>query len=262
MKTIRLLLAVGLLAAALGHSARSEDEVKPVAAIKNKAIEASVIVDAELKAYPKLYANLVAAGKREMAKWAAEAEKERRSNPDAFSGDRRWYFDRGYSLRSIVGRYVSIVRGDETYGGGAHPNHDLNTLLWDATSNKYINIGPFFAKTKDGAPALQALAKAIRAALAVEKKARDIVIENPETDSELASVKPTLTTIGGIALAPSTAKGKSSGFSVYFSPYAVGSYAEGPYIVFVPWTAFKGELSAQGLALFGGERPPGDDKND
>ena len=71
-----------------------------------------------------------------------------------------------------------------------------------------------------------------------------------------------LTAIGGIALAPSTEKGKSAGFSVYFSPYAVGSYVEGPYTVFVPWSAFKADLSPEGAALFGGERPKDDEKND
>ena len=262
MKTLRLLLAAAFFAAGLGQAARAESEVKPVAAVDNKAIEASVIIDAGLKAYPKLYANLLADGRREMAKWAAEAAKERKQNPDFFTENRRWYFDRGYSLRSIVGRYVSVVRGDETYGGGAHPNHDINTLLWDAKADRFINISPFFTETRDGGAALRALAKAIRAAVTVEKKARDIAVDNPDTNAELASVQPKLTAIGGIALAPSTEKGKSSGFSVYFPPYAVGSYVEGPYTVFVPWTAFEAYLSHEGRAVFGGERPPGDDKND
>jgi hypothetical protein len=262
MPNLRLLLAVGFIAIGLSQSARGEDEVKPVAEIKYKAIEASVTIDAELKAYRELYASLVAEGKREMAKWAAEADQEHKENPAWFTADRRWYFDRGYSLRSVVGRYVSIVRGDDTYGGGAHPNHDINTLLWDAQTNKFINISPFFTETKEGGPTLRRLAHAIRAALAVEKKAHDITVNDPDTDSELAAVKPKLTAIGGIALAPSTEKGKSAGFSIYFSPYAVGSYVEGPYTVFVPWSAFKADLSPEGAALFDGERPKDDEKND
>lgn len=49
---------------------------------------------------------------------------------------------------------------------------------------------------------------------------------------------------------------------MYFSPYDVGAYVEGDYTVFVPWTAFKDHLSPAGLALFGGERREGDEKND
>jgi hypothetical protein len=256
MPTTRALLATGLIAHGLWQFALADD--KPVAEIKNKSIDAGVTIDAKLKAYPALYANLLAAGKREMAKWAAEAEQERKENPDMFTDGRGWSFERGYNLRAVVGRYVSIVRGDETYGGGAHPNHGIDTLLWDAQANKFINIGPFFTETKEDGPTLRALAKAIRAAVAEEKKARDFPIEDPDTNPELASVKPKLTALGGIALAPSTEKDKSSGFGVYFSPYAVGSYAEGPYIVFVPWTAFKAYLSPAGAAVFGGERPESD----
>jgi hypothetical protein len=64
--------------------------------------------------------------------------------------------------------------------------------------------------------------------------------------------------IGPISLAPSTEPGKSAGLTFHYSPYAVGAYAEGPYTVFVPWTAFAIHLSAQGVALFGGQRPAND----
>jgi hypothetical protein len=164
-------------------------------------------------------------------------------------------------VRSIIGNYVSVLRTDG-WDGGAHPNQALDTLLWDARANKLINVNPFFSETNADGPTLRALAHAIRVAIAAEKKARDIEVKDPDTDSGLSSVKPKLTDLGGIALAPSTEKGKSSGFGVYFSPYAVGSYVEGPYIVFVPWTAFKAYLSPTGVALFGGTRQPGDEKNE
>jgi len=262
MKSAQLCLAAAMIAAGLCRSALADDAVKPIAQIDNKAIEGSIVIDAPLKAYPALYADLARAGKRELAKWAAEAANERKAHPDEFNDDRRWSFDRSYNLRSAIGRYVSVVRGDETYGGGAHPNHVIDTLFWDTQANRFINIAPFLNETKENGPALTALAKAIRAALAVEKKARDITVADPDTDPELASVKPKLTAIGGIALAPSTEKDKSSGFSVYFSPYAVGAYVEGPYTVFIPWTAFRAHLSAEGVRLFGGERPPDDEKNE
>jgi hypothetical protein len=38
------------------------------------------------------------------------------------------------------------------------------------------------------------------------------------------------------------------------------SLIEGPYTVFVPWTAFRQYLSSQGAALFGGERPKSDEE--
>ncbi len=66
------------------------------------------------------------------------------------------------------------MRGDHVEGGGTHHNHFTDTIVWDAEAKKRFNIPSFFKETADNGPTLTALAKAIRAALAVEKKARDI----------------------------------------------------------------------------------------
>ncbi len=38
--------------------------------------------------------------------------------------------------------------------------------------------------------------------------------------------------------------GKSSGLTFHYPPYAVGPYAEGEYVAFVPWETLKPYLSA------------------
>lgn len=238
------------------------DEPKPVIASEDKTIEASVVIDPALKTYPALYEKLLASGKRQYDKARREAAAEYKSTPDLFSDGRKFYYKRTDRLRSAIGSYISIVRTDDTYEGGAHPNHVIDTLLWDTQAARFINIKPFFKEMTDGGPTLQRLAQLIRAALAVEKKARGVEVADPDKDQWLAGVKPKITEIGGIALAPSTEAGRSSGFIVYFSPYAVGAYAEGEYIAFVPYGAFQSMLSATGAALFGGARPAGDDQND
>ncbi len=260
MPNLRLLLAAGLIAAGLCQPALTQE--KSAVEIKTKTLDGSVTIDAKLKVYPTLYANLLTSGKRELDKWRKDADAEHKTNPDFFSEGRRWSFERSYLVRSIIGRYLSILRSDDTYGGGAHPNHVINTLLWDAQAGKMINVRPFFAEAADDGPTLQTLAKAIRAALAVEKKERGIDIDDPEQNFSLAGVKAKLTEIGALALAPSTEAGKSAGLIAYFSPYAVGSYAEGPYTVFVAWTEFKQYLSPAGAALFAGKRLPDDEKTD
>lgn len=244
----------------LGSPSRAAD--RPNLSAKTEAIEASVTIDDALKAYPGLYGNLLADGRREMTKWRTEAETDRKDNPDLFKEGRRYSFERGYTQRSAVGRYVSIVRTDYSYSGGAHPNTVIDTILWDADAKKRISIRPFFKETADDGPTLRALAKEIRAALAVEKKARDMPVDDPDKDTWLASVKPKLLEIGAVALAPSTEAGKSSGLISYFSPYAVGAYVEGSYTAFVPWAEFKPFLTPEGAALFGGERPKGDGEKD
>ncbi len=246
----------------LAGPAFAADEPKPLMSVDDKAIEASVVIDPALKAYPPLYERLLASGKREYDKARAEAAAEFKTTPDLFTDGRKFFYKRTDRLRSAVGSYISIVRSDDTYEGGAHPNHVIDTLLWDAKAGRFINIKPFFKDMADGGPTLTLLARLIRVALAAEKKARDIDVADPDTDQWLSGVKPKITDIGGIALAPSTEAGKSAGLIAYFSPYAVGPYVEGEYVMFVPYSAFAAMLSAQGVALFGGARPAGDDKND
>lgn len=238
------------------------EENKPVVSINTRAIEAAIRIAKDLKTYPGLYENLLAEGRRELEKWRVSAEKDRKEAPDAFADGRRYNFERSYTRRSAVGRYVSVVRGDYFDSHGAHPNSETNTILWDAEAKKCVSIRPFFKETEQGGPTLGRLAKAIRASLAVERKARGDDEVDPETDTNLANVQPDLLKMGAVALVPSTETGKSAGLVFYFSPYAVGPYAEGPYSAFVTWQTFKDDLSPEGATLFGGDRPKSDEEKD
>jgi hypothetical protein len=262
----RLIVLTSLLAglcfspwAALATDAPKD---KPAAAISTRTIEATLTIDPKLKAWPGLHDSLLAEGKRELNKMLRQSEKDRKETPDMFHDGRRYAFDRAYAERSAIGRYVSVTRADYLDGLGAHPNHDTNTILWDATARKRISIRPFFKESTAGGPTLTRLAHLIRVSLAAEKKARDIEVGDPDSDVELANVQPDLLKMGAVALVPSIEKDKSAGLVFYFSPYAVGAYYEGDYTAFVPWTEFKDNLSAEGAALFGGARPAGDEKND
>ncbi len=256
--TVKLPLALIALAAVAASAA---SEPRPVVATKTNAIEASIVIDPALRAYPGLYDRLFASAEREYDKAREGAVQDFKETPGAM--DRGPYFyKRTDRLRSAVGAYVSVVESEETFTGGAHPNYTFDTLLWDSQSRRFVNIKPFFKEFDDNGPALTAMARLVRAALAAEKKSRGVVVGDPDSDQWISYVSPKIGSIGAIALAPSTERGKSSGLLVYFSPYAVGPFAEGDYAVFVPYAGFASALSAQGEALFGGTRPAGDAKND
>jgi hypothetical protein len=260
-------IAVSLVFAVLSADlAKAED--KAAVSVHTKTISASVSIDNELKAYPGLYDNLLAEGRKELAKWRADADKERRESSDSFAGGRKWTLERSYSQRSAVGRYVSITREDGTYTGGAHPNRHTDTILWDRVAKKPISIRPFFKETADNGPTMTALAKLARVAVARLKIDRnDNYGEKDKLDPEKfaaessdlqTGIEPKLLKLGPVTLAPSTVADKSSGLTFHYSPYAVGAYAEGDYVAFVPWTDFKQFLSPEGLAIFAGERPGND----
>lgn len=250
----------------------------PQISINTKLAEITVEVEDALKAHPRLVENLLAEGRKWAAQTRADAEKDKKENPESFAEGRKWSLERSYTARSVIGRYVSIIRNDYSYTGGAHPNTNIDTILWDAQAKKRISIRPFFKETADNGPTMTALAKLVRLAVVAEKASRFASQDTDKKDGEKKEptpspedllkddsqvtdrVQPSLLKIGPVTLAPSTEKGKSSGLTFHFSPYDVDAYAAGPYTVFVAWEKFKPYLSAEGAAIFGGERPETDTK--
>ena len=168
--------------------------------------------------------------------------------------DGAWTMERKYETRSVVdGRYVSVVRSAYMNTGGAHPNLDVNTILWDKSANKRISIRPFFTETSDDGPTMTAMVKAVIASLNIEKKKRDT--SETATAEWYRDLKPTLLKIGAVTLAPSTVPGKSSGLTFHYPPYAVGPYVEGEYVAFVPWETLKPFLTPGGANIFGARGP-------
>jgi peptidoglycan-N-acetylmuramic acid deacetylase PdaC-like protein len=245
----------GAIACAAALSPALAAEPKPDFSIKTKWVEASVILDAKIKADAALAANCLAEGEAWATKNRADADNERKQDPELFRNT--WSFERKYETRSLVdGRYVSIVRADYEYTGGAHPNSSSDTILWDRSAGKRISIRPFFTETADNGPTLKAMRQGVIASLEAEKKKRGT--EGTDT-SAIEAIEPKLLKIGPVSLAPSTEEGKSSGLTFHYSPYAVGSYAEGGYIAFVPWETLKPYLTPEGARIFGGTRPKDDE---
>lgn len=249
-------LSVALALSAMCVVSAPAADPKPDAVVKTKSIEARVFIDDRIKADAALAADCLAEGKKWLDKNAAEAAASRKQDPQFFR-DRGWDFERKYAIRSVVAdRYVSVLRNDYTDTHGAHPNSDVNTILWDKAEGKRISIRPFFTETADGGPTMTAMVKAVIASLKAEKKKRDT--SETATDEWFKGLEPSLVKIGAVTLAPSTDAGKSSGLTFHYPPYAVGPYVEGEYVAFVPWEPLKSHLTAEGMRIFGGARPKGD----
>jgi hypothetical protein len=253
----RRIILSGALASVVMPATVFAADPKPDATIKNKNVEISVFLDSTIKADPALAASCLAEGRKWIDKQAADAAHTRKTDPQMFR-DGGWSLERKYDVRSVVAdRYVSIVRSDYIDAHAAHPNTDVNTILWDKRAGKTISIRPFFTETADNGPAMKALVKDVIASLNVEKKKRDVDETAPA--DWYKGLEPKLLKIGAVTLAPSTEAGKSSGLTFHYPPYAVGPYAEGEYVAFVPWEPLKPYLSPEGASIFAGARPKGDD---
>jgi hypothetical protein len=230
---------------------------KPDATIKNRNVEASVFLDDSIKADPPLAADCLAEGKKWIDKQAADAASSRKTDPQLFQ-DGGWSYERKYDIRSVVAdRYVGVVRSDYMDTHGAHPNTDVDAVLWDRTIKKRISIRPFFTETADNGPTMTAMLQAVIASLKIERRKR--VGDDTSTMDWYKDIEPKLLKIGAVTLAPSTEAGKSSGLTFHYPPYAVGSYSEGEYFAFVPWETLKPYLTPEGSRIFAGARPQGDD---
>ena len=253
----RKVFLVGAIASfAISTTAFAADS-KPDATIKNKTVQASVFISDSIKADPALAADCLAEGRKWIDKQAADAAGQRKTDPQMFR-DGAWSFERKYDIRSVVSdRYVSILRSDYTDAHAAHPSTDVDTILWDKASKKRISIRPFFIESTDNGPTMQVILKAVITSLKVEKKKRDS--EETATAEWFKGLEPKLLKIGAVTLAPSTVSGKSSGLTFHYPPYAVGPYAEGEYVAFVPWETLKPYLSPEGMSIFAGARSKDDD---
>lgn len=234
---------------------------KPDITLKSKAATATVTLDARIKSNPKLAAYLLADGRKWANRGLAEANEQYKETPDLFSHDRTWELERDYTVQSVVAnRYISVLRDEYSFAGGAHPNRGFDTFLWDDQAKKPISIRPFFTELQDNGPAMTAILKGVIASLVEEKKARDTYF--PDDLTWQGYLEPKLLKIGPVVLAPSTEAGKSSGLEFHYGAYAVGAYAEGTYNAYVPWTVLKPFLSPEGVAIFGGKRPPRPEKSE
>lgn len=258
MASLRALCLTAALCSAFSGCAALAADRKPDISYRSKAATVTVLIDTRLKQDPRLLADSHAEGKRWAEEQRAEAEGLRKEDPDRFR-QRGHTYERNYQFRSeIAGRYVSIVRNDYGETGGSHPNAELDTIIWDKEAGKRISIRPFFTETADGGATMKFLQAAVIASLKLAKKARRVEIDTERFEG----IEPALTKIGAVTLAPSTESGKSSGLTFHYAQYAVGSYAEGQYVAFVPWTALQPYLTAEGARLFGGSRPKADEKID
>ncbi len=271
------LVACALTGAIIGQAMAAG----PALSIKTKFATITVEIDSALNRYPGLDGDCLAEGRNWARQMLRRVDSGRHEDPASFQDGRKWPYSSVYNLRSIIGRYVSVVRSNESIENGAHPVVLIDTILWDRELQKRISIRRFFTETIDGGPTMTALSHEAQLAVAAEKLAREIpaqenvpltsgttpeqylrdkdfVFEGKVENVIKGRIRPVLLKIGPVTLAPSTETSKSSGLTFHYSVYELGPYVDGPDTAFVPWTAFRRYLSDQGAAIFGGERPKSD----
>jgi len=127
-------------------------------------------------------------------------------------GGANWY-ESGYTVEYLDRRLASIVFGVFSYGGGAHPNTSVTSVLFDLKQGRALDLPDILA---DPQPAIAAIASECKARLQAEatKDGWDFF---DDADKHFAEV------VGNVA----TWSADKDGIDIQFDPYSVAAYAAG-----------------------------------
>ena len=243
MRTTIAAAALAVLATACLSPARALDMPADVS-VKGEYSEVFMYLGDRLRESRPLAQNC----RQETRDWAESIEADERSKASE-PPSKAPVFGRRYDISSIVGgqRYFSVIRMTATEIDGIYNAIDISTILWDSRANGRITIAPLFKESADGGPTMTTLLAAATGGLTAK-------IGEARAAALVKTLRPSLTGIGAVSLAPSTTRDKSSGLNFHFELPVPGRYAFREAVVFVPWTSFGRHLSSQGRAVFGGNR--------
>jgi hypothetical protein len=155
-----------------------------------------------------------------------------------------------YTAKS--GDVVSLSGESNEYAGGAHPIQKFDTYTARANGTP-LKFDDMLLPQKNPSPALLiGVCEALKAEKMQRIKAATILDEPITCAGINSNVK---TEAAKIALAPSSTPGKFGGIFVYYDPYAVGAYAEGPYKLTVQQAVFAEDLKPEFKTMFAGMAP-------
>jgi hypothetical protein len=214
-KTVPLLLAL-LIAAAPAAGVRSDR--------KDADLDFHFAWPALPSDVPRLEARLRGQAAAELAKRRREAIRIRGEDRHNGGGDPpRHSYEATWKIAAVTPRLLSLDAAVQLYQGGAHEGLAYGTLVWDRKTDSPFPLPQLFT---DPAAAVRLHERDYSAPLRREKTERIGGDLSDFACPPLATQPVALTGRGG----------KIRGIEVLLQPYAVGSWAEGPYEVEVPIT--------------------------
>jgi len=199
---------------------------------------------------------VVADLRREAQSYLASVKGNARADFDRLkrSGDKPnpWEVRVRWKRTAEAGDIVSLAGESSEYNGGAHPMQRFDTHI-ARTTGEDLSMEDMLIAKRSPSPAMTiAICEALKAAKQSKIKSatifdEPIVCVGPGANAKTEDAK--------LALAPSDQPGRFGGVYVFYEPYVVGAYAEGPYVLTVQQGVFAEDLKPEFKALFGGEAP-------
>ena len=168
---------------------------------------------------------------------------------------RPWSVSVSWTVTARAGGIISLAGQAIEDTGGAHPSLMFEARTGRSATGERIEIENMLIPERSPSPAMVI---AVCEALKAEKSRtigsatifdEAIVCAGSSANLSLADAH--------ISLAPSDKDGRFGGVRVEFPPYAVGSWAEGPYRLIIQQSVFADDLRADYRPLFSGTAPAG-----
>ena len=177
---------------------------------------------AAIPALRDLLERKIAGDKARVEAEATQSRKDAKANGFPFQPH---YFDLGWQASADLPGWLSLQAGIQTYGGGAHPNHDFDSLAWDKRTGKahaplelFVSAEALDAAVHERYCAGLDKERAERRQESIEQVRKDEMWECPGVKDLVIVLQST----GG------------EGFdqlALFAGPYVAGPYVEGSYIV-------------------------------
>ncbi len=177
------------------------------------------------------------------AEWDAARAAGRTGHP--------WEVSIEWTYTARAGTLVSLAGRANEYTGGAHPVEFYDAHIASIADGEEIELADMLIPGKSPSPAITVgICEALKAAK-LERIGEATIMGAPIVCAgPQVNIK---TEAAAIALAPSTLPDRFGGLLVYYGPYDVGPYVEGPYRLTVQQAVFREDLRAQYRPLFEGE---------
>jgi hypothetical protein len=227
------LLATGALAAA------NYDKLE-----RTKAYEIRLRVAGEAMAIAPLRNEIMARWKKETAEIKAQSTSDLKEMPQyfhpyAFDADWRVTFENDHIISLSTNTFI-----DE---GGAHPNGEFDSIVWDKRSNRVVPFHELFAPSRAQA-AFKTIADAAR------KAWRKNMIEKAGPDAEMSDMDQGIggdeKHLGHYALTYAKGDTKANGIVLLYGPGEVWAHVLGDFRLSIPVAVFREDLTPEWRAEF------------
>jgi len=231
---------------------------------ENYAVESEI--DPAILAFdPALAWRLWETSKEQLEDLGASADEGRAMADEdaAATGETSWFMNYSLEIRhDVTGTFDDIISVRDTvstFTGGAHPNYFLAGGIYRKNEATPLALTTFvtdqaaFSDLVIKGLAAEKIARGLAEAgsASIEAELRELLVPSPE-DPEIYR--------SNFVFEASTVPGKIGGITVMFSPYDVGSYAEGAYTVTLPAASLTPMLTETWKSRFGGEPLVEDDE--